>query len=262
MLRPISVRNVSPLSLKKAHEPNSPQVECRLVRILNAFSRKYHPRFKYMQGMNVYLNFIGLVMPELDAFAAFSALITQRIPTYYTNMNGVGHVGSSAAMVLVQRALRVVDTRLFARLAPQLNGEHKFWLHPVCQSLSAGVKPRSECLRLWDVLFALGFHFHVYCVAAQLVMLRHRLMNQEPTALPKNDLSSWPRLRAEAIVSLAMDFKSEVMQKDKHLFSEIERHCVDADCCSKILKDHEFEIASLKDHEIETASSPAAGSRN
>lgn len=118
--------------------------EAELVRILNAFAnahaddrpdrRRYaarralvaappnrplspplrplRPRFSYVQGMNVLLAPFLYVMPELDAYDAWSTLLLHHCPLYVQPaLDGV-HAG----LRLLDECLQVVDAKLAQHL--------------------------------------------------------------------------------------------------------------------------------------------------
>lgn len=95
--------------------------EAMLSRVLNAFvwkskdmpsSRFINLSYSYVQGMNVLAAPFLYVMPELDAFFAFSTFIQQFCPLYVQPaLEGV-HFG----LKLLDKCLKTVDPHLFHHL--------------------------------------------------------------------------------------------------------------------------------------------------
>lgn len=176
--------------------------EPSLIRLCNSFTHKYYgdaSPFSYRQGMNAICAPLLFCMPEVDAFATFEKMITEKFPLYWTN----DVVGGQAACKLIDQCLNAVDPELFSHLQRYGNLNAYIYAFSPTSSLSASVPPFSELLQLWDFLFAFGIHMNVLCVVAQIILLRDKLLKtQNPKALL--DYRKWPPLRAKVIISVTM----------------------------------------------------------
>lgn len=142
----------------------------------------------YVQGMNVLAAPFLMVLPEMEAFFAFSTFIWKWCPLYVLpTLKGV-HCG----IKLVDICLRVLDPELFGFLLgkgltanmyafpckcyhPQKHSLHLLTFVAVL-TFSACTPPLSELLRLWDIMFAFGFHLNILYIIAQLALIREELM--------------------------------------------------------------------------------------
>lgn len=112
--------------------------------------------FLLCQGMNILLGPFLCIMSEVDAFFCFSTLMLRHCPRYVLkNMEGV-HEGGS----LVDKLLAVLDPQLHAHLKSK-QVPIPISAFPFLSSCMGCLKPLSEVCRLWDVVFAVGFHFIV-----------------------------------------------------------------------------------------------------
>lgn len=127
----------------------------------------------YVQGMNVLAApFLYAARSEVEAFSAFHRLLTKEVPGYIRGaMTGVHH-----GLELVDKVLAIVDVRLHLHLVNK-GLSAKIYAFPSVLTLCACTPPLPEVLRLWDFLFAYGPHLNIVCIVAQLVMMRHDLLN-------------------------------------------------------------------------------------
>eukprot|EP00753_Platysulcus_tardus_P000930 PLAT10789.2.p1 GENE.PLAT10789.2~~PLAT10789.2.p1 ORF type:complete len:372 (-),score=97.22 PLAT10789.2:78-1157(-) len=153
--------------------------EGSIIRVLNAFvhqqaaSRK-SPQLGYVQGMNVLCAPLLYTQAEPLAFASFSRFITQLCPRYVlADLRGV-HDGCA----LLDEVLSVVDPKLAAHLS-DCGLTAKIYGFPLLLSLGGCTPPLEQLLRLWDVLFAFGVQLTVLFAAAQVVLLRKKLLTSQ-----------------------------------------------------------------------------------
>mmetsp|Transcript_38383 Transcript_38383/g.61612 ORF Transcript_38383/g.61612 Transcript_38383/m.61612 type:complete len:200 (-) Transcript_38383:288-887(-) len=92
-------------------------------------------------------------------------------------------------------------------------------------------RPLKEVIQLWDLYFALGMHMHVVAYVAQLMLMRHKLM--EKGAVINNLLSqeAWPSLDSRAVTSLTTNLTSQLSEK---LINELENHTTDRELCIEL----------------------------
>ena len=127
----------------------------------------------YVQGMNVLAAPFLYVMPELDAFTAFSALISKHCPRYVvSNLDGTHH-GCS----LVDRCLEVLDPEVYAHISEKIFRTEIFAFQFII-TLMANMLPLHEVVKVWDAIFAFGVHFDVLLVVAHVMLLRERLLSE------------------------------------------------------------------------------------
>ncbi|KAI0176697.1 mitotic check point protein [Pestalotiopsis sp. NC0098] len=168
----------------------------------------------YVQGMNVLAApFLYAARSEVEAFSAFHRLLTKEVPGYIRGaMTGVHH-----GLELVDKVLAIVDVRLHLHLVNK-GLSAKIYAFPSVLTLCACTPPLPEVLRLWDFLFAYGPHLNIVCIVAQLVMMRHDLLN---SSSPNKLLRSFPALVAEDIKKTALAL---VNRLPDDVYDEIVKH--------------------------------------
>ncbi|ETS88036.1 hypothetical protein PFICI_01864 [Pestalotiopsis fici W106-1] len=168
----------------------------------------------YVQGMNVLAApFLYAARSEVEAFSAFYRLLTKEVPGYIRGaMTGVHH-----GLELVDKVLAIVDVRLHLHLVNK-GLSAKIYAFPSVLTLCACTPPLPEVLRLWDFLFAYGPHLNIVCIVAQLVMMRHDLLN---SSNPNKLLRSFPALVAEDIKKTALAL---VNRLPDDVYDEIVKH--------------------------------------
>ncbi|KAI1845251.1 hypothetical protein JX265_005405 [Neoarthrinium moseri] len=170
----------------------------------------------YVQGMNVLAApFLYAARSEVEAFIAFHQLLTKEVPGYIRGaMTGV-HRG----LALVDKVLAIVDPKLSLHLmAKGLSAE--IYAFPSVLTLCACTPPLPEVLRLWDFLFAYGPHLNIFCIVAQLIMMRGELL-RSPS--PNKLLRSFPALQADQIKRTAL---AMVKMVPDDVYSETVRHAL------------------------------------
>lgn len=127
----------------------------------------------YVQGMNVLAApFLYVARSEAEAFAAFDRLITFECPGYVRgSMEGV-HKG----LALVDKILAIVDPKLAAYLSSK-GLEARIYGFASVLTMCACTPPLPEVLQLWDFYFAYGPHLNLFCIVAQLVLIRDQILN-------------------------------------------------------------------------------------
>lgn len=97
----------------------------------------------YVQGMNVLVAPFLFVLPELDAFTAFSTMISRHCPRYVaSNLDGVHH-GCS----LVDRALEILDPVLHLHISEKICRTEIFAFQFV-MTLLANMLPLHEVVKV------------------------------------------------------------------------------------------------------------------
>ncbi|KAG1472281.1 hypothetical protein G6F56_001632 [Rhizopus delemar] len=193
--------------------------EDMLIRLLNAFvwtnekgseiNDRHVSGITYLQGMNVLAAPFLMVMPEMDAFFAFSKFIYRWCPLYVQpTMKGV-HCG----IRLFELCLRSLDPTLYGYLRGKNLSATVYAFAPI-MTFSACVPPLSELLELWDYMFACGAHLNILFVIAQMALIRTEILQSQS---PYKILRVLPPLRAKEIIrmtkSLCKAIPSDLYQK-------------------------------------------------
>ncbi|KAF1813716.1 TBC-domain-containing protein [Eremomyces bilateralis CBS 781.70] len=168
----------------------------------------------YVQGMNVLAApLLYAARSETQAFAAFSTLISNELPSYILpSMDGV-HRG----LRLVDEILMIVDPKLAAYLQSKGMSAEIYGFASVL-TMCACTPPLPEVLALWDFLFAYGTHLNLLCIVAQLVLIRDQLME---AASPNQILRSFPPLQAAKVKAIAISFVPKIPEE---LYGRIVSH--------------------------------------
>jgi len=157
--------------------------------------------------------FLYAARSESEAFALFDRLINLECPGYVRgSMQGV-HKGLS----LVDQILSIVDPKLAAYLSSK-GLEARIYAFPSVLTMCACTPPLPEVLQLWDFYFAFGPHMNLFCIVAQLVLIRDQIMN---SPAPNTILRSFPPLNAARIKAYAINFVRKI---PADLYQEILRH--------------------------------------
>ncbi|AET38914.1 Bub2p Ecym_3428 [Eremothecium cymbalariae DBVPG len=161
---------------------------------------------KYVQGMNVLLAPLLYSSPaEPMAFRLFENLCYRVIPTYLdSSLSGV-HTGAR----LLDICLKIIDPKLSKFLSDNLLTAEIYGV-PSILTLSSCQKPLDQVCKLWDFMFAYGFHMNVLFIVAQLVTMRSEIMN---SGSPMNLLRQFPEFDADEIIRLGVGFVAKVPQE-------------------------------------------------
>ncbi|RCH82722.1 hypothetical protein CU097_001906 [Rhizopus azygosporus] len=188
----------------------------RIDSIRTLFTDKPIDNITYMQGMNVLAAPFLMVMPEMDAFFAFSTFIYRWCPLYVLpTMRGV-HCG----IRLFELCLRSLDPTLYGYLRGKNLSATVYALPPI-MTFSACTAPLSELLQLWDYMFAHGLHLNILFVIAQIALIRGDILqNQSPYKI----LRVLPPLRAKEIIELT---KVLVKNLPSDLYQKLVYHAYD-----------------------------------
>jgi cell cycle arrest protein BUB2 len=157
----------------------------------------------YVQGMNVLAApLLYVSRSEPQAFTLLHTLLTREIPSYVLpTMSGV-HTGLS----LLDCCLSILDPQLHTHLTSHSLHASTYAFPPIA-TLSACTPPLPEVLKLWDFFFAYGVHLNVLAVAAQLIMMRERLLGSES---PGRELRTLDRLDSRKVVEMVLSFVGKV----------------------------------------------------
>jgi cell cycle arrest protein BUB2 len=189
----------------------------RLSRCLNAFANSCADSpstnsLGYIQGMNAICGAFLYVLPEVDAFYCFSALVVEQCYQYLVpSISGVYE-----GLNLLTKALEYIDPELHTYLIAK-GYKEPLLMHAVL-SLNTGTPPLEEVLHLWDFLFAFGVHMNIVLTLAQLVLMRDTLLaHSSPCSL----FRSLPPLDSQLIISLSVQL---VRQFPPDLYDKIVAH--------------------------------------
>ncbi|KAI9257338.1 rab-GTPase-TBC domain-containing protein [Phascolomyces articulosus] len=186
------------------------------LQLRSSLQQKSSAELTYVQGMNVLAAPFLMVLPEMEAFFAFSTFLWQWCPLYvHPNLNGV-HCG----LKLVDMCLRALDPELYGYLLGK-GLTANMYAFPSVLTFSACTPPVTEVLRLWDIMFAFGFHLNILYIVAQLQLARNDIFNSPS---PMKILRKLPPLKAHAIIELAVTSCKELPSK---LYENLVRHLYD-----------------------------------
>ena len=158
----------------------------------------------YVQGMNVLLAPLLYSCPsEPMAFQLFSTLCYNIIPTYLnSNLSGV-HIGAK----LLDICLKIIDPKLSKFLSDNLLTAEIYGI-PSILTLSSCNKPLDQVCKLWDFMFAYGFHMNILFVVAFLVTIRGKILGSDS---PMNLLTrQLPEFDADEIIRLGVGFVARI----------------------------------------------------
>ncbi|KDO33860.1 hypothetical protein SPRG_01739 [Saprolegnia parasitica CBS 223.65] len=202
--------------------------EDTLARLLNAFLHEYgavmddgrdeaDQPYRYFQGLNILCAPFLYVLPEDDAYMAFTALVTQHCPRYVAPQLAGVHV----ACGLVDRCLQTLDYKLYKHLVTR-GITAKIYAYPIVLSFFACIPPLPELLHVWDTLLAMGVHFIVLLSAAHVILLRTELLTTSVPHLSSClNLRESPPLNAKRLVYVALQLLQRLPEE---LYCEIARH--------------------------------------
>lgn len=173
----------------------------------------------YVQGMNVLVAPLLYTCPsEPMAFRLFRTLCQGHIPTYLdSSLTGV-HNGAK----LLDICVKIVDPKLSNFLADNLLTAEIYGI-PSILTLSSCTRPLDQVCKLWDFMFAYGFHMNILFIVAQLVIIRVQIMNSRS---PMNLLRQFPEFDAEEVIRLGVGFVAKIPSK---IYDLLVRHLVDPD---------------------------------
>ncbi|QLQ80126.1 hypothetical protein HG537_0D01260 [Torulaspora globosa] len=170
----------------------------------NGSVNKIHQVSTYVQGMNVLLAPLLYSSPsEPMAFQLFSKLCYTIIPTYLdNNLTGV-HNGAK----LLDICLKIIDPKLSKFLSDNLLTAEIYGI-PSILTLSSCNRPLDQVCKLWDFMFAYGFHMNILFVVALLVTVRTKILKSES---PMNLLTrQLPEFDADEIIKLGVGFVAKI----------------------------------------------------
>lgn len=212
--------------------------EAQLIRVLSCFAwdvlhhnnnnnnRKTSlPQLSpYVQGMNVLLApFLYVCPTEPIAYKLFHTICYQMIPTYLNqSLSGV-HVAAK----LLDKCLKIIDPKLSKFLADNLLTAEIFGI-PSILTLSACNKPLDQVIKLWDFMFAYGFHMNILFIVAQLVLNRQAIMVSDS---PMNLLRDIPNINADEIITLGVGFLAKLPDP---LYKNLVDHLTDESTTSRL----------------------------
>lgn len=179
-----------------------------------------HQVSTYVQGMNVLMAPLLYSCPsEPMAFQLFSTLCYSLIPTYLdSNLTGV-HNGAR----LLDICLKIIDPKLSKFLSDNLLTAEIYGI-PSILTLSSCNKPLDQVCKLWDFMFAYGFHMNILFVVALLVTIRTRILTSES---PMNLLTrQLPDFDADEIIKLGVGFVAKIPSEYYNLLVQ---HLADPD---------------------------------
>lgn len=124
------------------------------------------------------------------------------IPTYLTkNLNGAQNGAK-----LLDISLRIIDPKLSKFLSDNLLTAEIYGM-PSILTLSSCNKPLDQVIKLWDFMFAYGFHMNILFVVAFLVKMRSKVFKSDS---PVNLLRQFPDFDADEIIRLGVGFIAKI----------------------------------------------------
>ncbi|SCU90232.1 LAMI_0E01178g1_1 [Lachancea mirantina] len=157
----------------------------------------------YVQGMNVLVAPLLYICPsEPMAYRLFRNLCHKHIPTYLdSSLTGV-HNGAK----LLDICVKIIDPKLSSFLADSLLTAEIYGI-PSILTLSSCTRPLDQVCKLWDFMFAYGFHMNILFIVAQLVVIRAQILKSDS---PMNLLRQFPEFDAEDIIRLGVGFVAKI----------------------------------------------------
>ncbi|CCE65938.1 hypothetical protein TPHA_0N01570 [Tetrapisispora phaffii CBS 4417] len=170
----------------------------------NSRNRNNRQVSTYVQGMNLILAPLLYSCPsESMAFQLFSSLCYNIIPTYINSNISGAHNGAK----LLDICLKIIDPKLSKFLSDNLLTAEIYGL-PSILTLSSCNKPLDQVCKLWDFMFAYGFHMNILFVVSLLVTNRDKIMESDyPMNLLTRDM---PNFEADEIIRLGVGFVARI----------------------------------------------------
>ncbi|EDO15883.1 hypothetical protein Kpol_1019p3 [Vanderwaltozyma polyspora DSM 70294] len=158
----------------------------------------------YVQGMNVLLAPLLYTCPsEPMAFQMFTTLCYTIVPTYLNNSLSGVHNGAK----LLDICLKIIDPKLSKFLSDNLLTAEIYGI-PSILTLSSCNKPLDQVCKLWDFMFAYGFHMNILFIVAFLVTMRSKILASDS---PMNLLTRpLPEFDADEIIRLGVGFVARI----------------------------------------------------
>lgn len=143
-----------------------PSEEKRLIRVLNAFV--HQTGLKYLQHMSSIVALFIETLPEPLALEAFTCLVQDKMPTYWTGLKE----GCEAGRALAETIFMQVDYDFYEMFQ---NASYSFdsCVNSWFMRFLAHLKPSEEVKRIWDYLFVRGEHHIVYVVVSIVLSLKN-----------------------------------------------------------------------------------------
>lgn len=184
--------------------------ENQLIRVLNAFVWKemrapVNPQNKlsYVQGMNVYAAVFLYVMPEPDAFYAFSSFSKNFCSLYIQpSLEGV-HLGLGH----FYKCLEYLSPNLVSHLNNCGITSPELLCFPSIMTFCACTPPLEEALKIFDFLLVHGLYFNIYVVLKQFLILKDSLLS---TNSPMKLIRNLPNLKSKILLENIFDLESSV----------------------------------------------------
>ncbi|CCF56815.1 hypothetical protein KAFR_0B05190 [Kazachstania africana CBS 2517] len=171
----------------------------------------------YVQGMNILLGLLLYSCPtEPMAFRLFSKLCYSIIPTYITH----NLIGVRNGAKLLDICLKIIDSKLSKFLSDNLLTAEIYGM-PSILTLSSCNKPLDQVRKLWDFMFAYGFHMNILFVVAMLVTIRNKILESES---PMNLMKDLPDFDADEIIRLGVGFLPKI---PPHIYDLLVNHLTD-----------------------------------
>ncbi|CCK73116.1 Bub2p KNAG_0M02630 [Huiozyma naganishii CBS 8797] len=157
----------------------------------------------YVQGMNVLLAPLVYSCPtEPMAFQLFQTLCYNIIPTYITS----NLIGVRNGAKLLEICLKLIDPKLSKFFTDNLLTGEIYGMSSIL-TLSSCNKPLDQVCKLWDFMFAYGFHMNILFVVAMLVKIRGKILKSDS---PMNLLKNLPPFDADDIIRLGVGFLPKI----------------------------------------------------
>ena len=196
-----------------------------LIRCLSCFAwqtQETESRFEittYVQGMNILLAPLLYTCPsEPMAFRLFSTLCYSLVPTYITN----NLVGVANGAKLLDICLKLIDPKLSKFLGDNLLTAEIYGM-PSILTLSSCNKPLDQVCKLWDFMFAYGFHMNILFIIGMLVKIRKKIFKADS---PMNLLKDLPEFDANEIIRVGIGFLPKI---PSNVYSMLVEHLTNPD---------------------------------
>mmetsp|Transcript_23408 Transcript_23408/g.36768 ORF Transcript_23408/g.36768 Transcript_23408/m.36768 type:complete len:190 (-) Transcript_23408:163-732(-) len=186
-------------------------------------------------------------MNEMDAFYCSHRLLEEMVPTYsmsYELGRQRFYLGARAACYLADRVLHEVDPelrecllkyKLFTGSTTPVSNFHNMYTFRHMQVLALSAQPLEEVIQLWDLFFALGLHMHVVAYVAQLILIRHKLMDEKANLNDHLNQHVWPKVNARAVTSLTTYLMPKLSDE---LVEDLKDHVTDRELCLRLVSEY------------------------
>eukprot|EP01080_Neovahlkampfia_damariscottae_P002669 gene2669-3865_t len=161
-------------------------------------------RFGYLQGMLGISTPFQCCMNEPDAYFCYNKLLTEKIPTYFTN----NYCGVLSALRIIKNLMTAFTPELkkkFEKLETGVTGMIRTLFFSSITICCSDFSPLSEMLRLWDTFISFGFHLVPIVVFSRMFLVEDELLkpNVDIKTFMQQEMKS--SINADQLVTLSIN---------------------------------------------------------